>query len=130
MNEYNLQIILLIKLIIHYSDVDPTFFVDGRFKTYKYWPFDDDKPCNKRAMAEAGFVSLGSSLDHVECFICSKQLDGWEEDDDPWEEHKKHQATCPFILLGKKDELELRIEEIYALLKIFYLKDLVSYVKI
>jgi hypothetical protein len=30
----------------------------------------------------------------VECFLCRKGLDGWEEDDNPVEEHLKHSADC------------------------------------
>jgi len=37
-------------------------------------------------MAAAGFYVVGDSNepDLVECFICGKQLDGWESNDDPW----------------------------------------------
>jgi len=37
-------------------------------------------------MAAAGFYVIGDNNepDLVECFICSKQLDGWEAHDDPW----------------------------------------------
>jgi len=36
-------------------------------------------------MAAAGFYVLGDDEpDLVECFICGKQLNGWEPDDDPW----------------------------------------------
>jgi len=37
-------------------------------------------------MAAAGFYCTGNNdeLDSVECFICGKQLDGWEQEDDPW----------------------------------------------
>jgi len=37
-------------------------------------------------MAEAGFYSSGkkSEADLAMCYICGKELDGWEEEDDPW----------------------------------------------
>lgn len=37
-------------------------------------------------MAAAGFYVVGGKKepDLVECFICSKQLDSWDPDDDPW----------------------------------------------
>lgn len=37
-------------------------------------------------MAAAGFYVIGdnSEPDLVECFICGKQLNGWEPNDDPW----------------------------------------------
>lgn len=42
--------------------------------------------CNPENMAAAGFFSVGGKeeLDLAECFICNKQLDGWESEDDPW----------------------------------------------
>jgi baculoviral IAP repeat-containing protein 5 len=36
-------------------------------------------------MAAAGFYVVGDDEpDLVECFICGKQLNGWESHDDPW----------------------------------------------
>lgn len=37
-------------------------------------------------MAAAGFHFTGSKNepDLAQCFVCLKELDGWEEDDDPW----------------------------------------------
>lgn len=37
-------------------------------------------------MVAAGFYVIGGidEPDLVECFICGKQLDGWEAHDDPW----------------------------------------------
>lgn len=37
-------------------------------------------------MATAGFYVIGDNdeIDLVECFMCGKQLDGWEPTDDPW----------------------------------------------
>lgn len=53
-------------------------------------------------MAEAGFYYCGLSKDEdtVACFLCEKQLDGWEATDDPWSEHKKHAPQCDFAKLG------------------------------
>ena len=33
------------------------------------------------------------------CFVCFKELDGWEPDDDPMKEHKAHSAKCAFLKL-------------------------------
>jgi baculoviral IAP repeat-containing protein 5 len=57
-------------------------------------------------MAQAGWYSCGGTAepDLAQCFVCGKQLDGWEGDDDPWMEHRKHKADCPFVKLGKKEE--------------------------
>lgn len=62
------------------------FWKNGRLETFENWPFQKDSKCSQEKMAAAGFYFIGNEkeLDLVECFICSKQLDGWEEDDDPW----------------------------------------------
>lgn len=59
-------------------------------------------------LAEAGFYFVGdeSEPDVVECFLCQKTLDGWEENDDPWSEHLKHSPNCQFAqLLCPEDAL-------------------------
>ena len=37
-------------------------------------------------MAEAGFYFTGGKRepDLAQCYFCHKELDGWEDDDDPW----------------------------------------------
>lgn len=57
-------------------------------------------------MAEAGFFWTGSfeEPDSAQCFVCNKQLDGWESNDDPWDEHRKHQPACSFVTIGKTEE--------------------------
>lgn len=47
-------------------------------------------------MAAAGFYFVGNQdePDLVECFICGKQLDGWESHDDPW-----YTLTCTYFSL-------------------------------
>lgn len=79
-------------------------------------------------MAEAGFfvVEPDKLSDYVECFICGKQLDGWEDTDNPWDEHEKHQVTCPYIKLNKRNQMDWTVEEAYLLMKQFVIKQLVS----
>lgn len=69
-----------------FRDIDPLIKNKGRLQTFRDWPFDSKAPCNPKTMAQAGFYFIGNEQDHdlVECFICGKQLDGWEETDDPW----------------------------------------------
>ncbi|KAG9469945.1 hypothetical protein GDO78_019282 [Eleutherodactylus coqui] len=67
-------------------------------------------------MAAAGFIHCptGNSPDVAQCFFCLKELEGWEPDDDPMEEHKKHSSSCLFITLKKKAE-ELTLGEFLKL---------------
>lgn len=34
------------------------------------------------------------------CFLCDKSLDGWEEHDNPLEEHLKHSPTCGWAIMA------------------------------
>nr|CAD7462278.1 unnamed protein product [Timema tahoe] len=60
-------------------------FEEARLKTFGNWPYSNDTACSPEKMAEAGFYACGSTEDPDEarCFVCMKQLDGWEETDDP-----------------------------------------------
>ncbi|KAK0161956.1 hypothetical protein PV327_008350 [Microctonus hyperodae] len=109
-----------------FPDVESNFWTKGRLKSYEHWPYQDSElKCNPEHMAAAGFVCIGGAdePDLVECFICSKQLDGWDATDDPWQEHKKHQANCPYILLNKNKEEMWTIDELYTLVKQYYIKE-------
>ncbi|KAJ1527985.1 hypothetical protein ONE63_007913 [Megalurothrips usitatus] len=88
---------------------------EERLKSFKHWPFKQG-PCSPDKMAEAGFYAIGkkSEPDLAKCYVCFKELDGWERDDDPWLEHEKHAAQCPFVLLKKKPS-ELTAKEILTL---------------
>ncbi|GAB1869135.1 Baculoviral IAP repeat-containing protein 5 [Camponotus japonicus] len=100
------------------------FWKQNRIKTFNNWPFKASDKCNAKSMAAAGFYVIGDNNepDLVECFICSKQLDGWEAHDDPWNEHKKHQSSCPFVKLNKQDESEWTVHEMYELYKKYQIK--------
>ncbi|GJQ86548.1 putative baculoviral inhibition of apoptosis protein repeat [Trypoxylus dichotomus] len=76
-----------------------------RKDSFKSWIFTEDKRCNATKLAEAGFYFIGSKneADAVQCFLCGKALDGWEENDDPWSEHQKHSPNCNFAKLGKAE---------------------------
>ena len=49
----------------------------------------------------AGFYyrHFDDSEENVACFLCNKNLDGWEEGDDAWEEHQKHAPNCALVRL-------------------------------
>lgn len=59
-------------------------------------------------LARAGFFfnPQPSNPDNVRCFLCHKDLDGWEEDDDPLQEHLKHSGSCGWAICAAI-ELEL-----------------------
>ncbi|XP_032684301.1 baculoviral IAP repeat-containing protein 5 [Odontomachus brunneus] len=101
------------------------FWKQGRIKTFNNWPFTISDKCNSECMAAAGFYAIGNNdePDLVECFMCGKQLDGWEPDDDPWDEHVKHQSNCSFVKLNKHDEKEWTVDELYDLYKKFKIKE-------
>ena len=52
-------------------------------------------------MANAGFYCrpLSGSNDNCCCYLCDKNLDGWEATDEAWIEHVKHAANCPLVRL-------------------------------
>ncbi|RPA92442.1 hypothetical protein L873DRAFT_1709954 [Choiromyces venosus 120613-1] len=57
------------------------------------WPHEQPSP---QELADAGFYFNPSDahLDNVTCYLCDKDLDGWEQDDDPIAEHFKHCPDC------------------------------------
>ncbi|KAM4526402.1 baculoviral IAP repeat-containing protein 5a [Fundulus diaphanus] len=99
------------------AEEDVKFYLfENRLKTFDGWPFDKDCACTPENMAKAGFVHTPTenSPDVAMCFLCLKELEGWEPDDDPKEEHKIHSPSCNFIALKKKVE-ELTVEEFFKL---------------
>ncbi|XP_045463094.1 baculoviral IAP repeat-containing protein 5 [Harmonia axyridis] len=94
-----------------------------RLATFKNWVFSKKHRCNDKKMAEAGFIFVGSTAepDLVKCFFCDKQLDGWEKDDDPWDEHRRHSTECEFVLKNKPEEM-MTLNEILDLEEAFLIK--------
>ncbi|NXP74171.1 BIRC5 protein, partial [Ramphastos sulfuratus] len=92
------------------------YFVSTRIATFCNWPFTEGCACTPERMAAAGFVHCPSenSPDVAQCFFCFKELEGWEPDDDPMEEHKKHSAGCAFLNL-QKDATSLTLQEFLKL---------------
>ncbi|XP_031453554.1 baculoviral IAP repeat-containing protein 5-like [Phasianus colchicus] len=92
------------------------YLVSTRVATFRNWPFTEGCACTPERMAAAGFVHCPSenSPDVVQCFFCLKELEGWEPDDDPLEEHKKHSAGCAFASL-QKDPTKLTVQEFLRL---------------
>ncbi|CAL1709184.1 unnamed protein product [Somion occarium] len=75
------------------------------FTANRWWPHDSIRGhgANSKKMAKAGFVYTPQAAgdDTVTCFYCGIALSGWDEDDDPLEEHHKREqkadASCPFF---------------------------------
>ncbi|KAI8130772.1 Single-strand selective monofunctional uracil-DNA glycosylase [Lucilia cuprina] len=85
-----------------------------RIDSFKTWPYDENSSCSITKMAEAGFYWTGNKNneedDAATCFVCCKQLHGWDPTDDPWKEHMKHAPQCQFVKYGRKEN-ELTVEE-------------------
>ncbi|NXX18366.1 BIRC5 protein, partial [Podargus strigoides] len=92
------------------------YLVSARIATFRNWPFTESCACTPERMAAAGFVHCPSENgpDVAQCFFCFKELEGWEPDDDPLEEHKKHSAGCAFLSL-QKDPASLTLQEFLKL---------------
>ncbi|KAL7301236.1 baculoviral IAP repeat-containing protein 5 [Trichogramma pretiosum] len=105
-----------------FKTLNPLFWKKARLETFKHWPFGNEHQCNPDSMAAAGFFAVGGEdePDLAECFMCRKQLDGWEAEDDPWQEHQKHQSNCSFVQMNKKDEGLLTVKELFQLMQEYH----------
>ncbi|XP_062979277.1 baculoviral IAP repeat-containing protein 5 [Elgaria multicarinata webbii] len=94
------------------------YLQEHRVATFSQWPFMSDCSCTPDRMAEAGFIHCPSenAPDVAQCFICFKELEGWEPDDDPMEEHRRHSPNCAFLLL-QKEVSQLTVQEFMKLSK-------------
>ncbi|XP_037562621.1 baculoviral IAP repeat-containing protein 5 [Dermacentor silvarum] len=79
--------------------------VENRVASFKHWPLTGDCMCTPARMAAAGFYHCptDNEPDLARCYVCLKELDGWEPNDDPFKEHSRS-ANCAFVRLGKKAE--------------------------
>lgn len=114
--------------------LDECFLLEkNRLASFKSWPFTDKQKCSIKKvssevsvlprvqrlrlsfqMAEAGFYWKGNEVDvdSAACFLCGKVLDGWEPNDDPWSEHRKHAPQCAFVKLGRPErQITVRLAE-------------------
>ena len=74
---------------------------EERLKTFKNWAFKSDANCSANNMASAGFYCVGTEqeVDLAKCYVCFKEIDGFEEDDDPKTYHYRH---CQFYQLNNR----------------------------
>ena len=80
--------------------------VDGRIATFKKgnWPHAGKSPkyaATPETLSQAGFYyrPMADSPDNCCCFLCQKNLDGWEAGDEAWTEHVKHAPQCALVRL-------------------------------
>ncbi|XP_015908731.1 baculoviral IAP repeat-containing protein 5 [Parasteatoda tepidariorum] len=87
-----------------------------RLNSFQNWPFDDNSVCSASKMAEAGFFHCPTENepDLVQCYVCFKELDGWEATDEPWSEHFSHSKICLFAKL-RKPQNQLTVAEVYSI---------------
>ncbi|XP_064516569.1 baculoviral IAP repeat-containing protein 5.1-like isoform X2 [Pseudopipra pipra] len=97
------------------TDFKEMYEYENRLKTFTKWPFQENCKCTPENMAKAGFIHCPNvnEPDVAKCFFCLLELEGWERNDDPWEEHTKRH-TCDFLSLPKNFE-DLTVEEYYML---------------
>ncbi|CRG89228.1 Muscle M-line assembly protein unc-89 [Talaromyces islandicus] len=62
------------------------------------WPYDSPSP---EQLADAGFFfnPYDTNPDNTTCFLCRRALDGWEDGDNPVEEHLKHSPDCGWAIM-------------------------------
>ncbi|CAH8584733.1 unnamed protein product [Heterobilharzia americana] len=72
-------------------------------------PFKRKSKCTAEKLARSGFFRPDSKLpDVTQCFVCLKELEGWEPNDDPDKEHKNHSPKCPFLKSKPYEEMTCR----------------------
>ncbi|CAG8681840.1 35184_t:CDS:2, partial [Racocetra persica] len=66
------------------------------------WPYKDSEEykATPETLAKAGFYfnPVPNSKDNVVCFLCHKSMEGWDPQDDPFEEHAKHSPDCAWAI--------------------------------
>lgn len=94
--------------IFHFQDMPQStrlWTLDGRLATFRReaWPHGraPGYAATPETLAQAGFFArpLLGSADNVCCYLCEKNLDGWEPADDAWAEHVRHSPACPLVTL-------------------------------
>ncbi|KAF9362782.1 hypothetical protein BGX34_005509 [Mortierella sp. NVP85] len=97
-------------------------FTDVRLKSFaqrtRSWPHPlGTYVANPETLADAGFYwkPATTSPDNVVCFLCRKSLDGWNETDDPLDEHLSHSRHCGWAIVKNipmvEDGLPFRWDE-------------------
>ncbi|KAL1122338.1 hypothetical protein AAG570_003743 [Ranatra chinensis] len=92
------------------------FRFENRLRTFSKWPFADGNKCIPEKLAQAGFYKIEHTNDGTVCYYCEKELDGWEPEDDPYEEHKAHSGRCPLVeMFSSKPPESVTVEQVIDL---------------
>lgn len=97
-------------VLLHRTDLDMDL-MENRLASFAQWPLTGNCKCTPERMAEAGLYHCPTEKepDLVRCYVCFKELDSWEPDDDPFEEHSRS-TDCAFVQLGKKEHEMTRLD--------------------
>ena len=87
------------------------------------WPHPNTFIANPQTLAEAGFYFAADkdSPDNVRCFMCDKELDGWDSEDNPFEIHVSKSSKCPWAIARCSLEFDLDENKKYAVMVPHYL---------
>jgi hypothetical protein len=80
---------------------------EARLETFRN--YSPSLPLSKQDLAAAGFI-FQKEPDFTECFACNMVLKGWEEGDNPMDEHRKLAPGCPFVQTVDRAEIALPYE--------------------
>ncbi|XP_063681122.1 baculoviral IAP repeat-containing protein 5-like isoform X2 [Bolinopsis microptera] len=80
----------------------------NRKKSYKKWPFNSKSSCTITKMTAAGFYHVPDPVekDTARCFYCCRTICGFEEGDDPVEEHLRRTKDCKYAKYGNIKDLQ------------------------
>ncbi|PAA48805.1 hypothetical protein BOX15_Mlig004979g2 [Macrostomum lignano] len=86
-----------------------------RLRTFVKWPFSAPSRCTAERMARAGFYRIATPEcpDAVRCFYCEKELDGWDANDDPVGEMRRHAPHCRYQDLPNAYD-DMSVEEVLS----------------
>lgn len=101
------------KTVLLYRTDRDMDLVKNRLASFAQWPLTGNCKCTPERMAEAGFYHCPTENepDLARCYVCFKELDGWEPDDDPFKEHSRS-TGCAFVQLAKKEHEMTRLDYI------------------
>jgi len=101
------------ELNLHLSMYDPV----ARKKSFKKWPFKARSSCSVPKMVAAGFYHVPDPVDKdtARCFFCCRTICGFEEKDDPIEEHLSRTKDCKFQLYTNTTSTTMTLHELQTL---------------